>query len=74
MVRLTEGVINFVYENGKPALVKSKEINHLQKLLPVLALSGASDDEIHQQHPSFFNYLTGFRAWLVSCMQRPRLV
>lgn len=32
-VRMTPGVINFVYWNGKPALVKEKEINAIKQFL-----------------------------------------
>lgn len=32
-VRMTDGVINFVYWNGKPAIVKEKEILTIQKFL-----------------------------------------
>ncbi|RPD43527.1 UpxY family transcription antiterminator [Paracnuella aquatica] len=32
-VRMTEGVINFVYWNGKPAIVKDKEIQTIQRFL-----------------------------------------
>ncbi|MDP9229187.1 MAG: UpxY family transcription antiterminator [Bacteroidota bacterium] len=33
IVRMTQGVINFVYWNGKPAVVKEKEIINIQKFL-----------------------------------------
>ena len=32
-VRMTPGVINFVYWNGKPAVVKEKEINAIKRFL-----------------------------------------
>jgi transcription antitermination factor NusG len=32
-VRLTNGVINFVYWNGKPAIVKEKEIQTIKRFL-----------------------------------------
>jgi transcription antitermination factor NusG len=32
-VRMTPGVVNFVYWNGKPALVKEKEINAIKRFL-----------------------------------------
>lgn len=32
-VRMTDGVINFVYWNGKPAVVKDKEIQTIKKFL-----------------------------------------
>ncbi len=32
-VRMTPGVINFVYWNGKPALIKEKEINAIKQFL-----------------------------------------
>lgn len=32
-VRMTDGVVNFVYWNGKPALIKEKEIQTIRKFL-----------------------------------------
>ena len=32
-VRMTDGVINFVYWNGKPALIKEKEIQTIRRFL-----------------------------------------
>ena len=32
-VRMTPGVINFVYWDGKPALIKEKEINAIKRFL-----------------------------------------
>jgi transcription antitermination factor NusG len=32
-VRMTNGVVNFLYWNGKPALVKDKEIENIRKFL-----------------------------------------
>jgi len=32
-VRMTPGVINFVYWNGKPAVIKEKEINAIKRFL-----------------------------------------
>ena len=32
-VRMTPGVVNFVYWNGKPALIKEKEINAIKRFL-----------------------------------------
>src|SRR5690348_11347756 len=32
-VRMTDGVINFVYWNGKPALIKDKEITAIKRFL-----------------------------------------
>ena len=32
-VRMTDGVINFVYWNGKPALIKEKEIQTIKRFL-----------------------------------------
>lgn len=33
LVRMTDGVINYVYWNGKPAMVKDKEIETIKKFL-----------------------------------------
>ncbi|HEY0067373.1 MAG TPA: transcription termination/antitermination NusG family protein, partial [Flavisolibacter sp.] len=32
-VRMTDGVVNFVYWNGKPALIREKEIQTIRKFL-----------------------------------------
>jgi transcription antitermination factor NusG len=32
-VRMTDGVVNFVYWNGKPAIIKEKEIDTIKKFL-----------------------------------------
>jgi transcription antitermination factor NusG len=32
-VRMTDGVVNFVYWNGKPAVIKEREILNIQKFL-----------------------------------------
>src|SRR5688572_25744347 len=32
-IRMTEGVINFVYWDGKPAIVKDKEIQNIRKFM-----------------------------------------
>jgi transcription antitermination factor NusG len=32
-VRMTEGVVNFVYWNGKPAVIKEKEIQIIKRFL-----------------------------------------
>src|SRR5262245_66596439 len=32
-VRMTNGVINFIYWNGKPALIKDREINAIKRFL-----------------------------------------
>ena len=32
-VRLVDGVLNFVYWNGKPAIVREKEINDIRRFL-----------------------------------------
>lgn len=71
LVRLTEGVVNFAYQNGKPALVKTKEIAQLRKLLP--ELPAATDDETpaNQQISTVVTYVSGFQAWLHTCMHRP---
>ena len=32
-VRMTDGVVNFVYWNGKPAIIKEKEIQTIKRFL-----------------------------------------
>lgn len=74
MVRLTEGVVNFVYENGKPALVKSPVIAHFRKYLLASERSCISEEgELKNTHP-VDECLDSFQSWLISCMARPKLI
>lgn len=78
-VRLTDGVVNFVYHNGKPALVKEKEINTFKKLLNKTEAGGAGmiqyeEKENGKGRKSFPLYLDHFNQWLMACMERPKLV
>ena len=51
-VRMTEGVVNFVYWDGKPALIKEKEIQNIKKFLndyedvELLSLDLKQDDRV----------------------------
>ena len=74
VVRLTDGVVNFLYDKGKLALVKGKEVAHLRKFLPVATLSVTTEADAQKQDQSFFNYLDDFQSWLITCMERPKLV
>lgn len=75
-VRLTDGVINFLYEHGKPVVVKEKEIYMLCSLLPVSDMLLFENQEKKQggkQHKSLQTYLDNFSQWLMTCMDRPKL-
>lgn len=72
-IRLTEGVVNFLYDKGKPAVVKGKDIEHLRKFLPDATEVVILEAEVPRQHRSFFTYLNGLQAWLLTCMERPKL-
>ena len=76
-VRLTDGVVNIIYSNGKPAVVKEKEIDTLRKLIPVsevLVFEKLKERQNEKQHQSFQAYLDHFNQWLATCMERPKLV
>jgi transcription antitermination factor NusG len=80
-VRLTEGVINFVYNNGKPALIKEKEIKGLKKLLLTnnnLSLSGnkSLSDEPNQYKEIECSqvYMDRLSKWLLAHIEQPTLV
>jgi len=80
-VRLLDGVVNFVYENGKPAQVKEKQIQMLKKLLDVNGaahqlLNGYEDEEREpgKGRKTFQLYIDNFAQWLKACMERPKLV
>jgi transcription antitermination factor NusG len=73
-VRLTDGVVNIIYSNGKPAVVKEKEIDTLRKLIPVsevLVFEKLKERQNEKQHQSFQAYLDHFNQWLATCMERP---
>lgn len=78
-VRLLDGVINFVYENGKPAQIKDKEVDMLKKALSYSVdqmTSGphGEEKEARKAGQIFETYLSDFNQWLKSCMERPKLV
>lgn len=73
-VRLTEGVVNFVYHKGKPALVTGKEVAHFRKFLPDACLPFSNEDDRQKHQQSFFNQMDSFQLWLTACMERPKLV
>ncbi|MDB5207180.1 MAG: antitermination protein NusG [Flavisolibacter sp.] len=83
-VRLTDGVVNFVYKNGKPALVKEKEIKAFKKLLDAgvsmewFEKNGTSGqvmtNENNRQHKTFQFYLNSFTSRLISSVDSPKLV
>jgi transcription antitermination factor NusG len=76
-VRLTDGVVNFVHDNGKPAVVKGKDIDALRKVLPVsemLVLEKGQEKLNGKQHKSLQIYLDNFGQWLATSMDRPKLV
>jgi transcription antitermination factor NusG len=73
-VRLTDGVVNIIYSNGKPAVVKEKEIDTLRKLIPVsevLVFEKLKERQNEKQHKSFQAYLDHFNQWLATCIERP---
>jgi transcription antitermination factor NusG len=73
-VRLTEGVVNFVYDKGKPALVKGKEIENFRKVLPGADFQFAEKADGQKQRQIFASQLDSFQLWLITCMERPKLV
>jgi transcription antitermination factor NusG len=79
-VRLTEGVMNFIYQAGRPVVVKEKDMRVLKKHFPQGgALSVRSCDFKSQEtgevvKKSFTLYLNRFQQWLMASMERPKLV
>lgn len=83
-VRLTEGVVNFLRRNGKPILVKEKEINVLKELLfqdhqmvfaaTDLAVGRTEKPELQKQTEAFQTYLDRLSGWLVEHIEKPKLV
>ena len=74
-VRLVDGVVNFVYENGKPAQVKEKQVQMLRKGLDgeVYEMTGSENGETTVQQKSFRANLENFSIWIKGCMERPKL-
>jgi transcription antitermination factor NusG len=75
-VRLTEGVVNFVYKNGKPALIKEKEIKAFKRLLNAgISREGSekfntaasmAETEMNRQRKTFQFFLNSFNSRLTS--------
>ena len=78
-VRLTDGVVNFVYQGGKPVVVKEKDMRVLKKHFsepdhdPIFSCD-VEEQENGKASKSIRLYLDRFRNWLVASMERPKLV
>jgi transcription antitermination factor NusG len=76
-VRLTDGVVNFIYDNGKPAFVKEKEVEAFRKFWPdgEWCFDGEEENKDRlRQRQSHQLYFDKFHSWLLACMDRPKLV
>ena len=77
-VRLMEGVVNFIYQNGKPAQVKERQVSMFKKLLTCdgndEALDNTAVREIAKSSRTFQVNLDNFSHWLKACMERPKLM
>ena len=77
-VRLIEGVVNFIYQNGKPAQVKERQVSMFKKLLTRdgndEALDNTAVREIAKSSRTFQVNLDNFSHWLKACMERPKLM
>ena len=78
-VRLLDGVVNFVYQNGKPAQVKNKQVQMLKKGLDLEVNQMQNgyengEKEFDKGRKAFEVYLNNFNEWLKNCMERPKLV
>lgn len=74
-VRLIDGVINFVYHNGKAAQVKEKDIQMLRKALNDGAVTNFEKEENYngRLRTAVEVYLDNFSQWLQACMEKPKL-
>ena len=70
-VRLTQGVMNFVYRNAKPASVKEKEMRSLMKTLDRMNGNGTGEwkEETGRVLPE--TYLDNFNGWFIASLERP---
>ena len=78
-VRLLEGVVNFIYQNGKPVQVKERQVKMFKEVLngDVRAEGLSNSDisgELGKSHKTFQVNLDSFAHWIKVCMERPRLV
>ena len=74
-VRLLDGVVNFVYENGKPAQVKEKQVQMLRKGLSTeVSEDNNGSSEVNGQQKAFRANLELFSVWIKGCMERPKLI
>ncbi|HVF81252.1 MAG TPA: transcription termination/antitermination NusG family protein [Flavisolibacter sp.] len=83
-VRLTEGVINFIYKDGKPALVKEKEMKAFKKLLDAgismtsmeqnTVFRQVEEAESNRQRKACQFYLNSFTSRFVPSVDNSKLV
>ena len=78
-VRLLEGVVNFIYQNGKPVQVKERQVKMFKEVFngDVRAeglLNSDISGELGKSHKTFQVNLDSFAHWIKVCMERPRLV
>ena len=78
-VRLTDGVMNFVYQGGKPLAVKEKDMRVLKTHFAevdrlAVPPCDAEAPGTSKAPKSITLYLDRFREWLAASMERPKLV
>jgi len=73
-VRLTDGVMNFVYQNGKPVMVTEREMRNIRKKLELVNVEFHENEQQAGQRKPYQIYLDRFGEWLLACMDRPKLV
>ena len=77
-VRLVDGVVNFMYQNGKPVQVKERELLGFRKSLAIIETTGGmlteDEKESGKQRNSCQRYLDNFSRWIAACTERPKLV
>jgi transcription antitermination factor NusG len=76
-VRLVDGVVNFMYQNGKAVQVKERELLGFRKSLAIIETAGGmlTEDEKEggKQLNSYQRYLDDFSQWMAACTERPKL-
>lgn len=83
VVRLTEGVVNFVYRNGKPVVVKDRVIQSIRQfqlshtVVEVMDSARAENSFSPVQpgkSPVARLWIEGLNLSLVSCLSQPKLI
>lgn len=77
-VRMTDGVVNFAYLDGKASQIKERDIQALKKNLDnnieLITKDESTAKNVDSSSRTFGNFLNRFTNWVIAHADRPRLV